>query len=83
MNDDVSRFTLLNKGLDMLIKRFILFCVLRSVLFSKDCKRAEKQHGSVRWGRRWFPLVDAGLAWLPVVARRCSMRRRCNEVKGR
>ena len=56
MNDDVSRFTLLANDLDVRIKRSILFCMLRSVLISKDCKRAEKQHRAVRWGRRGDPI---------------------------
>ena len=38
------------------MQRFIFLCMLRSVLISKDCKRAEKQHRAVRWGRRGDPV---------------------------
>ena len=55
VNDDVSRFIITN-DFHMLIQRFMLFCMLMSVLISKDCKRAEKQHRAVRWGRRGDPV---------------------------
>ena len=49
-----------------------------SALISKDCKRAEKQHKAVRWERRMTPIGGTRLAWLPLVAWRCSMRRQCD-----
>ena len=78
MNDDVSRFTLLTNDLDMLIQCCILFCMLRSVLISNDCKRAEKQHRAVRWERRMTSIGETRLAWLPLIAQRFSMRRQCD-----
>ena len=56
MNDDVSKFTLFTNDFYLTIQHFILFCMLMSVLISKDCKRAEKQHRAVRWGRRGDPV---------------------------
>ena len=54
--------------------------MLMSALISKDCKRAEKQHRAVRWERRMTSIGETRLAWLPLIAWRCSMRRQCNEV---
>ena len=56
MYDDASGFTLFTNHLDILIQRFILFCIVRSVLISNDCERAEKQHRAVRWERRGDPV---------------------------
>ena len=60
------------------MQRFIFLCMLRSVLISKDCKRAEKQHGAVRWERRLTSIGETRLACFPLIARRFSMRRQCD-----
>ena len=49
-----------------------------SVLISKDCKRAEKQHRAVRWERRMTSIGETRLACLPLIARRFSMWHQCD-----